>query len=125
MEIIKKYKNKNENEENYIFDIISKKDTSSEEVRKIDNFNRYVNQHIKKLAKDNGIDENISAYWARHSFSNSIINNGGSIEMLSQLLGHSDIKTTKAYIGSIDIERKKEVMSRATNFLMINEKKEI
>lgn len=125
MEIIKKYKNKNENEENYIFDIISKKDTSSEEVRKIDNFNRYVNQHIKKLAKDNGIDENISVYWARHSFSNSIINNGGSIEMLSQLLGHSDIKTTKAYIGSIDIERKKEVMSRATNFLMINEKKEI
>lgn len=125
MKIIKKYENKDKSLENYIFDIISPEDSPEEEVRKIDKFNRYINQHIKKLAKDNGVDENISVYWARHSFSNSIINTGGSIEMLSQLLGHSDIKTTKAYIGSIDIESKKEVMSRATEFLMTNEKEKI
>ncbi len=39
----------------------------------------------------------ISYHCARHTFATMAINNGMSIESVSQILGHSSIKTTQIY----------------------------
>jgi site-specific recombinase XerD len=53
---------------------------------KVKNFTRFVNQHLKKLAKSLGITEDISTYFARHSFATIAIRSGASMEFVSETL---------------------------------------
>lgn len=57
----------------------------------------YLNVKIKEIAKECGISKNLSFHCARHTFATIAINNGMSIESVSQILGHSSIKTTQIY----------------------------
>lgn len=57
-----------------------------------------VNLYLKDIAKAAGIDKRISYHVARHSFSTSVcLSQGVPIETLSQMLGHTNIKTTQIY----------------------------
>lgn len=57
-----------------------------------------VNLYLKDIAKAAGIDKRISYHDARHSFSTSVcLSQGVPIETLSQMLGHTNIKTTQIY----------------------------
>jgi len=38
-------------------------------------------------------------YWARHTYATVLKQSGESVEMISELLGHKDIKTTQIYLG--------------------------
>jgi integrase/recombinase XerD len=115
--IIRKYQNEETSPEDFVFDIISKSDSIAEQKRKIENFTRFINQHIKKLAKANEITEEISTYWARHSFSTMALNSGANIELISESLGHSDIKTTKSYLSGFDDANKEAIINKITDFL--------
>ncbi|MBK6822599.1 MAG: tyrosine-type recombinase/integrase [Saprospiraceae bacterium] len=42
-----------------------------------------------------GIQDNLTSYSARHSFAQTLKNKGVSHEIISQKLGHADLKTTK------------------------------
>ncbi|MHA3047139.1 tyrosine-type recombinase/integrase [Riemerella anatipestifer] len=114
-DIIKKYQNKKISNNDYVFPII-KHNSAVEQKKDIENFIRFINQHIKKLAKDNGITTDLSTYWARHTFSTLALNNGASIELISESLGHSDIKTTKHYLNGFDDESKIQIISKITDF---------
>ncbi|UTX47171.1 site-specific integrase [Chryseobacterium sp. MA9] len=115
--IISKYQNEETSPEDYVFNILSKDDTATEKVRKIENFTRFVNDHIKILAKANEITEEISSYWARHSFSTMALNSGANIELIGEYLGHSDIKTTKNYLSGFDDANKEAIINKITDFL--------
>lgn len=57
-----------------------------------------VNLYLKDIAKAAGIDKRVSYHVARHSFSTSVcLSQGVPIETLSQMLGHTNIKTTQIY----------------------------
>lgn len=57
-----------------------------------------VNLYLKDIAKAAGIDKRLSYHVARHSFSTSVcLSQGVPIESLSQMLGHTNIKTTQIY----------------------------
>ncbi len=77
---------------------------------------RLINQHFIKYAKQLEIDEPISTYWARHSFATRVINSGVSIELLGEMLSHSDIKTTQNYIAGFDNNIKKEISDKLMEF---------
>ena len=79
-DIIKKYRKKNKG--SYCF--------------KIGCYN-YLNTKLKEIAKLCGINKRLSFHCARHTFATMAINNGMSIESVSQILGHSSIKTTQIY----------------------------
>ncbi|WP_299363474.1 site-specific integrase [Winogradskyella sp.] len=114
--IIKKYGLSNQNHENYIFDIISESMSSDEKMRKIENFTRFINQHIKKLSQSIGLPEDISSYWARHSFATTSIRKGASMELMQESLGHKNIKTTQAYFDGFEDETRKELASKLMDF---------
>jgi integrase/recombinase XerD len=115
-DFFKKYKSKKEQVDGYVFPIISHSMTAKEQYQRIRNFTRFINQHFRSYAQYLGIDEPVSTYWARHSFTNTLINNGASIEFTSEALNHSDIKTTQNYIAGFEESRKKEMMQNLMKF---------
>lgn len=115
--ILEKYSNPMENPKSLIFPIISDQDSELIKFNKIKNFTRFVNQNLKILAKDNGITNEISSYWARHSFATSMIRSGKSMEVVSEAIGHNDQKTTQKYFAGFDDETKKDISDQLMNFI--------
>lgn len=114
--ILKKYCNKDNSPKNYIFSIISSADNDLKKYHKVKNFTRFINQNLKKIAIDNDITEDISTYWARHSFATNAIRNGASMEFVNEALNHSDMKTTKGYFAGFADETKKEFSEALMKF---------
>lgn len=115
-EIIRKYGNSNKNQKELVFDIITDTQTAMEQKRKIGNFIRFVNQHLKILCKKIGLPEDISTYWARHSFATNAIRKGASIEFIQETLGHGNPKTTMNYFAGFDDESKREFAKHLMEF---------
>ena len=114
--IIKKYGNKNTNKGEFIFPIISNKETEIVNHNKIKNFTKFINQNLKKLAISEGITGEISTYWARHSFATNSIRNGASMEFVMEALNHNNMKTTKGYFAGFEDKSKKEFMQKLMDF---------
>ena len=114
--IIRKYGRLEKGNNDLIFDIISDRLTPSEKHNRIKNFTRFINQHIKKIAKKNGLPEEISTYWARHSYATNSIRKGARMEFMQEALGHSDTNTTKKYFSGFDDEIKKEFSQNVMDF---------
>ncbi len=114
--IIKKYGNKNTAKGEYIFPIISDKETEIINHNKIKNFTKFINQNLKKLAINEGITSDISTYWARHSFATNSIRNGASMEFVMEALSHNNMKTTVGYFAGFEDKDKKEFMQKLMNF---------
>jgi integrase/recombinase XerD len=82
---------------------------------------KMVNARIQELCKNSGDDDlkelDLTTYWARHSFASLLKQQGESIEMIRELLGHSDIRTTETYLKRFDIDRKRKVSDRIHELL--------
>ena len=112
--IIKKYGIKNK--DGFVFDIISEEDDAQEKNRKINNFTRYINDHIKRIANVNNLPKDISFYYARHSFATNSVRKGASLEFVSEALNHSDLTVTKNYFAGFEDETKKEFANTIMDF---------
>jgi site-specific recombinase XerD len=71
--------------------------------------NAYFNKVLRVITTKAGIQKKVSMHVARHSFATISISIGVSLEVLSKLLGHSDLKTTQIY-GKIMDKQKDEAM---------------
>jgi site-specific recombinase XerD len=112
--IIAKYGNKNKS--GFVFDIININEDSLAQYKKIKNFTRYINDHIKRIAKTNDLPSDLSFYWARHSFATNSIRKGASMEFISEALNHSDLSVTKNYFSGFEDETKKEFANSLLDF---------
>ena len=59
--------------------------------------NQRMNYYLKTIANVCGIKKKLTYHVARHTFATMTYNMGVSIECISGMLGHTDIKTTKQY----------------------------
>lgn len=64
-----------------------------------------INKELRKLADELGIKEDVTTYVARHSFATVLKKSGVNIGIISQALGHQDIKTTQIYLSKFDDEQ--------------------
>ena len=115
-DVIKKYGNPDLKPNSFVFNIINENTTAEQKQVAIKNFTRSVNQGLKKLAKVVGIDENISTYYARHSFSTNAIKSGASMELVSEQLGHADLKTTQNYFSGFEDDSIEDLTKKLMNF---------
>jgi len=103
---------RNGNPKQLIFNVVSEQEPTSVQYFKTKSFTRKVNQHIKKLALANGLPEEISTYFARHTFATGLQRSGTSVAYIQEALGHSDIATTQKYMAGFEDEEKKDVADK-------------
>jgi len=103
-EIISKYQTTPKAKDDYLFPVLSKDDSPVQIHNKSKAFTRFIDQHIKALARELGIEENLSYLSARHSFATAAIRSGAAMELIQNSLGHSNIKTTQNYFAGFGNE---------------------
>ena len=65
--------------------------------------NQKMNAYLKEIADVCGITKNLTTHCARHTFATTVtLGNNVSIESVSKMLGHSDIKMTQHYARVLD-----------------------
>lgn len=64
--------------------------------------NQVTNRHLKDIIAKTEIQKTITFHCARHTFATHCLNLGIPIEVVSSLLGHTDLKTTKVYAKVVD-----------------------
>ena len=69
-----------------------------------------VNQELRILAKELNIQAEVTTYVARHSFASVLKKSAVNIGIISEALGHQDIKTTQIYLSRFDNEQIDDAM---------------
>lgn len=101
-EILSFYKNQKRHTD-YVFPILlnEKMDPNQIENRKNKILKRY-NQRLSEMGKILEIPIKVTSYTARHSFATNLKYAGISTDIISELLGHSDIKITQSYLKAFE-----------------------
>ncbi|ARS37552.1 site-specific integrase [Pontibacter actiniarum] len=115
-EIIERWGNKPTYSDDYVFPFLEPGLSAERERARIQHATKTINKYIKRVAATVGIEKNVSTYTARHSFSTVLKRAGAPIELISESLGHSNLKTTESYLDSFEDDVKKQFAARLTDF---------
>ena len=75
--------------------------------------NQKVNEYLKEIGAICGINKALTFHLARHSFATLTLTKGVSIESVSKMLGHTNIKTTQIYARITDVKVSNDMASFA------------
>lgn len=114
--VIQKWGNIKSGPNDYVFPILVQGITPLRQYTLIQNFVSLVNDCMKKILKDLGINKKATTYVARHTFSTVLKRSGASTEAIQEALGHTDIKTTENYLDSFDKDTKRQLANLLSSF---------
>jgi len=109
-EIICKYAEKCSTD--YIFPILNDNvhKTEAQRYRRRKKVLRNVNANLRTIAKMMSIETDLTTYVARHSYATVLKRSGVNVALISETLGHSDLKTTQIYLDSFENSQIDEAM---------------
>ena len=109
LDIINKYKRSND----YLFPILNDEayPTKKKKQTRIHYVLDKINQRLKEIAQLINLNVDITTYVARHSFATVLRRSGVNVGIISESLGHTDLKTTQIYLDSFENEQIDEAMS--------------
>jgi len=111
-EIIKKWAIASIDPENYLFPHLKKGMTAERQREVYQQVTKNINKYVKRIAKNLQLNKPVTTYFA-HTFATVLKRTGASTEMISELLGHRDVKTTRSYLDNFE----KEAIYKATEAL--------
>lgn len=116
LKIIEKWGNKEKSNETYVFPILNGKETPERQRQLIQQLTHTINDNMKSIAEELDIKKPVTTYSARHSFATVLKRSGASMEVISEMLGHSNLKTTRLYLDSFEKETLEKTTNALTNF---------
>jgi integrase/recombinase XerD len=75
-----------------------------------------INKYMKRIARNVGINKEVTTYYARHSFATILKQSGVDISMISDLLGHSNLSVTENYLDGFENDQIKRQTDVLTSF---------
>lgn len=93
----------------YVFPILHEDihKTERQKLNRIQKVRKQINDSLKTIASELEIKDDITTYWARHSAANILHKEEGTAkDMIQELLGHKDLKTTDTYLKSFEDSEK-------------------
>lgn len=108
-EIIEKYRS---NGTDYIFPILdgAVHTTAEQQFRRIKKITYVANKNLKKIGEAIGLQIPLTTYVSRHSFATILKRSGVNVAIISEALGHSDLKTTQIYLDTFENSQIDEAM---------------
>ncbi len=97
----------------YLLPIITIEHDGEKLYTHVKNKSKRYNNYLKDLGKDLEFEFNLTSYVSRHTMAMQLQSNAIPREVISQILGHSDLKTTNTYLDSLD----SSVIDEATKVL--------
>ena len=74
-----------------------------------------INRALRDIAARLGISTSrLSFYTARHTYATALKERGASVEVISEAMGHADLRTTQIYLRSFD----RSVLDEADKLLL-------
>jgi len=107
-EILTKWKRKSNNQDDFIFDVIEKTQSAVIQKVKIKQRTKQINKYLKRIAEKLEIKEDISTYFARHSWATILLQSSNNIFLIKEGFGHKSITTTEKYISTLPLDSKKQ-----------------
>ncbi|MFX0555805.1 tyrosine-type recombinase/integrase [Maribacter sp. CXY002] len=114
LDIIKKWGQPSINKDAHIFPHLRAKMNAEQQRATYQQLTKLINKYMKQVVSDIGIDKNVTTYFARHSFATVLKRSGAKIEMISELLGHSNVSVTESYLDSFEndqIQKETDVLT--------------
>jgi len=104
LKILNKYIKKDAGAEDYIFPILDRNIhiTEQQQADRVQKVLKQVNRKLKVISKALNLKINLTTYVARHTFATVLKRSGVDIGIISESLGHSDLKTTQIYLDSFE-----------------------
>lgn len=104
-DIIRKWGQTSISKDAYIFPHLERGMSAIREREIYQQLTKIINKYMKQISKELGIDKEVTTYFARHSFATVLKRSGAKIEMISELLGHSNVDVTESYLDSFENEQ--------------------
>lgn len=106
LDIIEKYKKQGKSAK-YIFPMLSD-NLNEKDARELDNAissaSAYINKNLKFIAQKAGIEKPLSFHISRHTWATRALRKGISIDKVSKLMGHAQIRETQIYAKIVSEE---------------------
>ena len=85
--------------------------------------NQKMNAYLKEIAILAEINKNLTFHLARHTFATTVtLTNGVPIESVSEMLGHTNIRTTQIYAKVIDKKVSRDMLDLKTKLAVRTKK---
>lgn len=77
-----------------------------------------MNEDLKSIAEEIKIDKTVTTYTSRHTFASILKYLGESAKLISEQLGHANVKTTQGYLADFKEKTLKDSTEKAVNAVL-------